>query len=241
MRGVVAALAFFTRIPTGGRALETDLPAALPWLPAIGLIVGGVGVGVDALVGTLAGDQRRLGALLVVAAWALLAGGLHLEGLADVCDALGASRRGEEAYRIMKDPHVGTYGMIGVVLVLLAQVEAISALAPARRVSTLLCAPILARVVPTAALKLFAAPPYLFKGLAHHARQADVRAVAVAATAALVFTLALGPLVPGLCALAIGFAALYSITRPLGGLTGDVCGAALELTSTAYMVVAALT
>jgi len=41
LRSLVAAIAFFTRIPTGGRAFPSDLPAALPWLPAIGLFLGG--------------------------------------------------------------------------------------------------------------------------------------------------------------------------------------------------------
>jgi len=238
VRGVVAALAFFTRIPTGGHASADDLPAALPWLPAIGLVLGAVGVGLD----TALGPERRVTAWAVVLLWALLCGGVHLEGLADVCDALGSSRRGEEAYRIMKDPHVGVYGVVGVMFVVLGQIEAVSALAatPTHRVGALLCAPLIARVVPAAALKLLPPPAYVHEGLAYHARRADGRVIAIAGAAAVAFALVAGEFAPTLVALAAGAMVVYAVTRPLGGLTGDVCGAAVEITSLVYLATAAL-
>jgi adenosylcobinamide-GDP ribazoletransferase len=237
LRSLVAAIAFFTRIPTGGRAFPSDLPAALPWLPAIGLFLGGAA----SMIAMACGDHApRLAALLVVGVWALLAGGLHLEGLADVCDALGASRRGEEAYRIMKDPHTGAYGVIGVVLVVLAQVEAIAAISPAKRPGILWIAPLVARVIPVAGLKLIEAPKFVTSGLAFEARRADGRLIAAAALGGAALAFALGPIWPAFMGLLVGWIALYLITRPLGGITGDVCGAALELTQTAYLVAAAL-
>jgi adenosylcobinamide-GDP ribazoletransferase len=237
LRSLVAAIAFFTRIPTGGRAFPSDLPAALPWLPLIGLFLGGAG----SLIALGCADRApRLAALLIIGVWALAAGGLHLEGLADVCDALGASRRGEEAYRIMKDPHTGAYGVIGVVLVVLAQVEAIAAIAPARRPGLLWIAPLVARVIPTAGLKMIAPPPFVKSGLAFEARQANATLVGISVLGGAALAFALGPIFPALVALLVGWIVLFLITRPIGGITGDVCGAALELTQTAYLVAAAL-
>ena len=236
-RGAVAALGFFTRIPTGGRALRQDLPGALPWLPAIGLVLGGAGAGLDALFGA---GAPRLSAVLVVGLWALLAGGLHLEGLADVCDALGSSRRGEEAYRILKDPHVGAYGVLGVVLVLLVQVEAIALLAPGHRARVLAVAPLLGRVIPTAGLLLLDPPPYVTSGLAYEARKAEPRFAGAAAIVGAAVAIAVGSALPALVGLVVGGGALFAMTRPLGGLTGDLCGAAIEIGVSAYLVAAAL-
>jgi adenosylcobinamide-GDP ribazoletransferase len=237
LRSLVAAIAFFTRIPTGGRAYPSDLAAALPWLPALGLFFGGAG----SLIALGCGQGApRLAALLVVAVWALLSGGLHLEGLADVCDALGASRRGEEAYRIMKDPHTGAYGVIGVVLIVVAQIEAIAAIAPTRRPGLLWIAPLVARVIPIAGLKLIEPPRFVSSGLAFEARRASERHIAAAALGGAALAFGLGPIWPALVGMLIGWMTLFLITRPLGGITGDSCGAALEITQTAYLVAAAL-
>src|SRR5262249_25110915 len=131
--------------------------------------------------------------------------------------------------------------VVGIMFVVLGQIEAISALAPARRVGTLLSAPLLARVVPVVALKLLPPPPFVQSGLAFHARAADARMIALAAIAATAFAMASGGLTPALVALAAGAAAVYLITRPLGGLTGDVCGAAVEITTVVYLATAAAT
>jgi adenosylcobinamide-GDP ribazoletransferase len=237
VRGLVAAIAFFTRIPTGGRAYPGDLALAVPWLPVIGLSLGGLGA---LLAVVTEGRTPRLVAVLVVALWALLSGALHLEGLADVCDALGSSQRGQEAYRIMKDPHTGAYGVIGVVLVLLTQIEAIAALAPAQRAVALWVAPVVARVVPATGLLLFRSPPFVDSGLAVEARRASPLAVGFATTAAVVLALWLGPAAPTLIALPLGLGALGLFTLPVGGITGDMCGAAVELTATAYLVITCL-
>jgi adenosylcobinamide-GDP ribazoletransferase len=234
VRGLVAAIGFFTRIPTGGRAQVDDLPAALPWMPLLGLLFGGLG----AALALLAGSRARLCAVLIIALWAALSGGLHLDGLADVCDALGSSRRGAEAQRILKDPHVGAYAVIGVVLVLLLQVEAAATVLARGRADAILCAPLVARVVPLAALKLLPAPAHVTGGLGFHARTADWRLVAGACALAILAALLLGPAVAALSAIGVGLLAAFAIARPLGGVTGDVCGAAIELASAAYLVAA---
>ena len=70
-------------------------------------------------------------AVLVVALWAVLTGGLHLDGLADCCDGLLVSAPHERRLEIMRDPRVGSFAVIGLVLALLLKTAAVFALAQA--------------------------------------------------------------------------------------------------------------
>ncbi len=84
-----AAVAFLTRLPVGGGALNTqELSRAALWFPAVGLLVGGVMGGVRALAGTVL-DPAPATVLALLAAM-LVTGALHEDGLADAADAIGA-------------------------------------------------------------------------------------------------------------------------------------------------------
>lgn len=121
MRGFFLALQFLTRLPTPAvRGFEAeDLARSAAWFPAVGLLLGGL----LALVGLAAQPfDPWLAALLVLIAWAWLTGGLHLDGLADTFDALGAAHRDKERFlQVLADPHVGSFGVIALVLQLVAK------------------------------------------------------------------------------------------------------------------------
>ena len=117
MKGLLAALGFLTSIPLP-RSWREDLAAAPPYFPMAGALLGMVlaaiyGLG-DALVG------RGFAAAAAVCALALLTRGVHLDGLADTFDALGGGRDREGMLEVMRDPHVGTFGVaaVGCVLIL---------------------------------------------------------------------------------------------------------------------------
>ncbi|HEY6496052.1 MAG TPA: adenosylcobinamide-GDP ribazoletransferase, partial [Trebonia sp.] len=109
------AMSLFTAIPAGvDGALDDDVAArAILWLPAIGLLLGGIGAGVVLAVGRLspAGPGRLLGAALAVAVIAVLTGGLHLDGLADTADGLGSRRPAAAALEIMRRSDIGPMGV----------------------------------------------------------------------------------------------------------------------------------
>ena len=92
MRGLILALGFLTRLPLP--AVRDYQPAefarALVWFPAAGLVVGAA-VALAAALG--AALDPWLGALAGVTTWAWITSGLHLDGLADTADALGAAHR----------------------------------------------------------------------------------------------------------------------------------------------------
>lgn len=72
--------------------------------------------------------------------WVVLTGGLHLDGLADCCDGLLASVSAERRLEIMKDPQIGAFGVIGLILILLLKATALASLTSASSYSILLAA-----------------------------------------------------------------------------------------------------
>ena len=121
MRGLILALGFLTRLPLP--AVRDYQPAefarALVWFPAAGLVVGAA-VALAAALG--AALDPWLGALAGVVMWAWITSGLHLDGLADTADALGAAHRDPARFlAVLADPHVGSFGVIALVLQLAAK------------------------------------------------------------------------------------------------------------------------
>jgi adenosylcobinamide-GDP ribazoletransferase len=226
------AIAFLTRLPAGGGALSAR---AAIWFPvvgaALGALVGGVAIGLER------GLPPLLAGALAVAVELAITGALHVDGLADSADGLGARDR-EHALRIMRDHSLGAYGASALVLDLLAKAAALGALAERGELLPVVAAFALARAAP---LPLAAALPYARPGEGTGRALADglgpvaaafgvALAAAVAVVAGAYAALAAAVLVTA----AIGLLA----RRRLGGVTGDVMGAAIELTATAALIAA---
>jgi adenosylcobinamide-GDP ribazoletransferase len=226
------AIAFLTRLPVGGGALSKR--SAL-WFPlvgaALGALVGGAAVGLAEVLPAL------LAGALAVALELALTGALHVDGLADSVDGL-AGRDRERALAIMRDHAIGAYGTSALVLDLLAKAAALGALAERGEVLPVVAAFAVSRA---AALPLAAALPYArtegtgraLDGLRPAAAVAGVAlAAAVAVAAGAPETLAAAPVV---------VAVWWLARRRLRGVTGDVMGAAIELTAVAALVAAVAT
>lgn len=95
--------------------------------PAVGLVVGGCAAGLGVLLLYL-GASPLLAAVASAAVPAVLTRGLHLDGLADTADGLGSGKPAQDALRIMKQSDIGPFGVLTLVLVLLAQVAALTQL-----------------------------------------------------------------------------------------------------------------
>jgi adenosylcobinamide-GDP ribazoletransferase len=240
VHGLLRAVRYLTIVPLGGRGVPDTGPGpGAVWFPVVGLAVGGVLVGVDQVVTRV--FPPLLAALLTVTAWKVLTGGLHLDGLADCLDALGG-RDAAHRLAIMRDRRVGTFGALGLILLLLLEVATVAELSPARRWRALLVVPAVGRALPVLLARLY--PPARPDG--HGARfAAAVRAptaglaLAVALAAAVSALGAAGAVAAAAAALvAVGFGGW--LARRLGGITGDVHGAAVELGElTALLVIVA--
>ena len=248
------ALSMFTVIPARvGGALDDGAAArAILWLPAIGLLLGGAGAGIVLAAGRLnpAGPGRLLGAALAIAAVAALTGGLHLDGLADTADGLGSRRPADGALEVMRRSDIGPMGAAALVLVLLIQVTAVAAVPRLPLAAAALAlAEVTGRVAVVIATSSPAARPGGFGALVAGRTTAVHRSLtagllACAATAA---GLAAGG--PGLAARALaavlagllaGGLLQRTAERRLGGMTGDVFGAILQVSAATVLVAGAL-
>jgi adenosylcobinamide-GDP ribazoletransferase len=223
------AVAFLTRVPVGGGLLS---PRAALWFPlvgaALGALVGGAAVGLGELVPPL------LAGALAVALELAITGALHIDGLADSADGLGGHDR-EHALAIMRDHSLGAYGASALVLDLLAKAVAIGALAERGDVLPVVAAFAVARAAP---LPLAAALPYARAEGGAGEALAGLRASGAVAGTALAALIAVAAGAPEVLAAGVAVAAVWWIARRrLGGVTGDVMGAAVELTATAALVV----
>ena len=121
MRSLILAVQFLTRLPTP--QLRTFDPAwlagAIRWFAVVGLLVGAL---VAALGWLGAWLDPWLAALLMLVTWVWVTGGLHLDGLGDLADGLGAAHRSPERFlAVLKDPHTGSFAVITLALQLLAK------------------------------------------------------------------------------------------------------------------------
>ena len=119
MNQLLASLMFFTRLPWW--RLKTVPTSAFEhvadWWPLMGWLTGGT-MAAACLTATFLGFDPLMTALLTVASRLLLTGALHEDGLADFCDGFGGGTTRERTLAIMKDSHIGTYGVLGLMLCL---------------------------------------------------------------------------------------------------------------------------
>ena len=230
LRPLVAAFAFLTRLPVwSGPLRDEDLGRSVTFFPLVGLVLGLVLTGLASLlVGAL---PPMLTAVVLVALLAALTGGLHLDGVADVFDALGGGRGDKQRMLdIMRDSRIGAHGAAALVLLLLAKVAAVAELVGRRDLGGLLAFPAVARWAVTPAIVFH---PYARAEGTGRAFNGEARPWQVAgATAILALALvAVGArlLVPAAGALAAATLFALWLRRRLGGLTGDVYGASIEL------------
>jgi adenosylcobinamide-GDP ribazoletransferase len=233
MKSFVAALQFLTIFPWPRRAERSgdEIGCGAAFFPLIGLMLGAVLVLVDYLLRPYL--PPMLLAVTLVALLALLTRGLHLDGLADTFDGLGAGGARERVLAVMDDPHTGVFGILAVVFVILFKVYAIAALG-AHRWTALLIAPALARW----AMLLFGYRAAAAKeGLgAHMVKQMGGAQLVFATLTTLIVAAVLGNFT-GLAVMT--FLALLALALKnyfhwrLGGLTGDLFGAVAELGETA--------
>lgn len=125
--GLRTAIGTLTIIPVGAPK-RPDFGKAVLYFPLVGLILGVLLCGIAwILLSLFQTEAVDLIALLLVAVSSFLTGGLHLDGLGDFMDSLGASNR-DRRLEIMKDKHVGVFAVAGVALALLLKYAGIKGL-----------------------------------------------------------------------------------------------------------------
>jgi adenosylcobinamide-GDP ribazoletransferase len=232
--GLRLALTTLTVLPVRtGRIDRRSAAFAMSAAPLIGALLGALLAALFLLLG-----EDLLAATVTVAASALLTRGLHLDGLADTVDALGSYRRGDAALEIMKKSDIGPFGVAAIALTLLIQATALTELTP----WAIIAAWTTGRLGVSLACRR-GVPSARPDGLG--ALVAATVPVPVVILAAAVVAAGAVWAVPGrpwqgpaavAGALLVAVLLLRHAVRRFGGITGDVIGATVEVTTTLALI-----
>ncbi|MEU7768720.1 adenosylcobinamide-GDP ribazoletransferase [Nocardia sp. NPDC049190] len=246
MTGLRLAISWLTVLPVRGPADVDRATArrAIRLAPIVGVLLGSGAAGLLWLL-TWAGGATPLAGLLVVGALALITRGMHLDGLADTMDGLGSYGPPERARAIMKRGGAGPFGVAAIVFAVGIQTFSFAAAADSGRWCAVTVAVAAGRVVVVLACRSIAAAPGTGFGVLVAGTQSTLAAALWSAALIVLAVWAapdrpwLGPLAV-LLALGTGMVLVCHCARRLGGLSGDVLGAALETSVTVTGTVLAL-
>ena len=210
---IAVAFSMFSAVPMPQFAWSArNMRYSLCAFPLIGAVIALALWGWDLLCAMLGFPAILRGAGLCLLP-VLITGGIHLDGYADVCDALAAHSGTDKRQEILKDPHIGTFAVIHLCVYFLADFALWTSLSP-RRLPVLLGMFCLSRALSGLALTLFPLRPG--SGLARSfAEAADRKRVR--------FFLLMLSIFPALAALVF----LYyrrMCEKDFGGLSGDLAG-----------------
>jgi len=237
----VAAWRFLTIIPLPffRETTEKDLNNSPVFFPVVGLVIGLILAGLSLLFGLF--FNRTISSILVVIAWVIITGAMHLDGLADTCDGLGGSNI-DERLEIMRDSHHGTFGVTGIVCILLLRVFSISGISGSWLTGSLILAPVAGRWAMVMAITRFPYPRPSGLGTVFK-KNAGTFNLIVAFLVLLIVSLVL-PLWSGVIiavvAVLVAFLLACFLFRIFGGLTGDNYGAINEIVETAVLLLCVL-
>lgn len=227
--------------------LLTTLPIKLPedwsagdsgrtavWYSFVGLVIGGITW--IAWKGAMLILPPSVASVIVLIVWISLTGGLHLDGLADCCDGLLASATPERRLEIMKDPRLGAFGAIGLILILFLK---------AAMLATLTSSTSLGIVLAASLSRWFILPVALFPLARTGGMGADfssgLHRASVYISALLPFGLAIALGLHGILSIAAGFIVMGLILqlakKRIGGVTGDVFGLVVEVVEAIVLLV----
>lgn len=230
MRSFLLMLSFFTRLPVKQIAYEEQIYIkGIKYAPVIGLLMGLILYGLSFLSLIL---DKPVVTIILILAYIILTGALHLDGLADTCDGIFSGRSRERILDIMRDSQTGVYGVISigfwfvfyVVLLNYAPYEA------------LIILPVVGKSAPiiSASAGHYIRQEGLGKVFAEHAKGP---ALVMATLLPILVSLFVEPFFIG--AIGLAFLAVLIATkqfeRTIGGITGDTMGFVCELSQMVFI------
>lgn len=230
IRSLILMFQFMTRLPI---PIQIDMDKktiskGILFLPLVGMVVGAISWIVYYLLSFINRDVAALGAMV---ANVIATGGLHIDGLSDTCDGFFSARSRDRILEIMKDSRIGTFGVIAIIIVLLSKYILISNLSQ--------------DILPATLILVFGASRFgaaLLITFGKSARPGGLGDMFSSSSikgyfwlSAIIFT-AIGAVFGGwafIAALIVVIVSSLLLMRRsykiIGGLTGDVYGAGIEL------------
>jgi adenosylcobinamide-GDP ribazoletransferase len=243
MTSFLLAWRFLTILPGGKKDADIgsrDLGRSMSYYPLVGLLLGVI---LWAAYGLFShAFPRTLCDGLIILLLAILTGALHLDGLADTLDGMAAGKSTEERLRIMRDHRVGTFGVVGLILTLGVKFLALNSLPEEIIGKTLLVALVLSR---WSMVQLTYRTPYARPegGLGKIFKEnVKKREMVIATASSLIVATFFLRFWGAVLWLAVGVSALgiqLFFEKKIGGVTGDILGAANEIHETLVLLMVA--
>lgn len=235
----ILMIQFFTRIPIKAEIPcdNEDFGKGLVFAPIIGLLIGGILLGFYYLFMLFL--PVRVTVIFIILLYIAITGGLHLDGLADTFDGLFSGRGKERMLEIMRDSRIGTFGVLALVGVVLADIGLLSSINLNALPYAILLFPVAGRIgsLLSAGLSSYAREQGLGKSFIDYCTMKEIIIGIVGAF--IIFYIFLG-----LHGVTIAFLThmttlllTYMLTRKLSGATGDILGAVCELNQVAFLII----
>ena len=236
-RGFRAGVGFLTRIPVRTEIGERDIAASVAWFPIVGALVGVMSAAVYLVATRL--WPRPVAAILAVATSVAVTGAFHEDGLGDTADALGAASTGRDPQPVLRDPLMGAFGVVALVVDVALRVTCVAALTPRAGALALVGAHALARGV-SAGVVVSAPSVGTGLGSSYASLAPRWRGVVAAIVGTLIATVCLGIGGPigSFVAVVVALVVAGWAERALGGVSGDVLGAIEQLVEISTLLVA---
>jgi len=235
MKSFLIALQFLTVIPVTHSFIASDkqLGYSSLYYPVIGLLIGSLLVLATFL---LANIPIQIQAVIILILWVLLTGGLHLDGLADCADAwVGGLGNKQRSLDIMKDPAAGPIAVVVLVLLLFLKWSIIAYILEKQAIEVLLLTPMLGRLAILILMlsTSYIRPAGLGTSIIANLPELYVKWFSLFGVLVGIFWLGFFPV--GFMLIMI-FIISYQTKKRLGGVTGDVYGAAVELVEVSVLM-----
>lgn len=233
------ALQFYSRIPAGKIDYsEENLAQSIRYFPLVGSVVGIVGASVFMLFMLVFSQGVSVTAALI--SMLAVTGVLHEDGVSDFFDGFGGAYTRERILEIMKDSHVGAYGVISLVLLFLAKFSLLTSITPEKVPLVLIAAHASSRFVAVALMRSSSYARTENSKSAHSRLSLSRTTVVTAFVFGVLPLVFIPPLVSAVAAIVyaiILFALKHYVEKKIGGFTGDVLGTLQQFCEIAFYLV----
>ncbi len=234
--GFLILLSFFTRIPVGKKIEynEDNFVKALNLYSLMGAVIGLLLMFVYSILNST--YMNMLKGLVLTISYLIITGGIHMDGMADTSDGIFSGRTGEKVFEIMSDSHIGSFGVISLILALLSQFVLFSYI----DIYSCFMMPVVGRTCTIIASwnKKYAKKT---KGMGTLFIESIDTKVLISNIFVMLFFALLMPnkiviVTSGFAALMISYFISCSIEDKIGGMTGDTCGFITEISQIIFMI-----
>lgn len=234
IKGLLLMISFFTRLPFGKFVSYDDetYKKGLVMFPIVGAIIGAI----LAFISLWSWPSIYLRGMILVIGYVALTGGIHLDGLADACDGLFSNRDRERVLAIMKDSHIGAFGVMALILYFMSLFIGMMLLPP----EWIMFMPIIGRTMAyfSAGHADYARPDLgMGKVFIDTIKPWPSSILMLAVSGITFYYLSSAGLMSAFAALGITYLILVKSKRVIGGMTGDTIGMVIEMSQIGFIFV----